>query len=155
MHNTVLNSSMGIDITTCRVRKGRFDPGRGYISTGIAEIYSSSITRSDIHYRMLATMALLTFLLKCCVMTQQEGIMQDVKTFAGTDQRQLPEYGPYSINVNLSIYILYKELSVYSRVTSYVTLLGTLLVHLIISKPLDGSDSYIIWWYVWVQSFSQ
>ena len=50
---------------------------------GIAEIYSSSIHGSDIHYRMLATMVLLTFLLKCCVMTQQEGIMQDVYTFAG------------------------------------------------------------------------
>ena len=34
------------------------------ISTGIAEIYSSSITGSDIRYRMLATMVLLTFLLK-------------------------------------------------------------------------------------------
>ena len=75
---------------------GRLGPGRGYISTGIAEIYSSSITGSDIHYRMLATMVLLTFLLKCCVMTQQEGIVQDVYTFAGTDQCQLPEYGPYS-----------------------------------------------------------
>ena len=32
-------------------------------------------TGSDIHYRMLATMVSLTFLLKCCVMTQQEGIM--------------------------------------------------------------------------------
>ena len=41
----------------------------------IVEIYSSSVTKSDIHYRMLATMVLLTFLLKCCVMTQQEGIM--------------------------------------------------------------------------------
>ena len=73
-----INSSMGIDITTYRIRIGRFGPGRGYISTGIAEIYSSSITGSDIHYRILATMVLLTFLLKCCVMTQQEGIMQDV-----------------------------------------------------------------------------
>ena len=45
---------------------------------------------------MLATMELLTFLLKCCVMTEQEGIMQGVHTFAGTDQCQLPEYGPYS-----------------------------------------------------------
>ena len=87
---------MGIDITTYRIRIGRFGSDMGYISTGIAEIYSSSITGSDIHYRMLATMALLTFLLKCCVMTQREGIMQDVNTFAGTDQCQLPEYGPYS-----------------------------------------------------------
>ena len=87
---------MGIDITTYRIRIGRFGSDKGYISTGIAEIYSSSITGSDIHYRMLATMALLTFLLKCCVMTQREGIMQDVNTFAGTDQCQLPEYGPYS-----------------------------------------------------------
>ena len=61
---------------TYRIRIGRFGPGRGYVSTGFAEIYSSSITGSDIHYRMLA-MVLLTFLLKCCVMTQQEGIMQD------------------------------------------------------------------------------
>ena len=50
--------------------------------TGIAEIYSSSTTGSDIHYRMLATMVLLTFLLKCCMMIQQERIMQDVYTFA-------------------------------------------------------------------------
>ena len=28
-------------------------------------------------------MALLTFLLTCCVVTQQEGIMQDVYAFAG------------------------------------------------------------------------
>ena len=54
---------MGIDIMTYRIRIGSFGPGRGYISTGIAEIYSSSITGSDIHYRMLATMVLLTFLL--------------------------------------------------------------------------------------------
>ena len=87
---------MGIEITTYRIRIGRFGTGRGYISTGFAEIYSSSITGSDIHYRMLATMVLLTFLLKCCVMIQQEGIMQDVYTFARTDQYQLPEYGPYS-----------------------------------------------------------
>ena len=93
--NTALNSSMGIDITTYRIRIGRFGSGRSYISTGIAEIYSSSITASDIHYRMLATMVLLTFLLKCC-MTQQEGIMQDVYTFAGTDQCQLQEYCTYS-----------------------------------------------------------
>ena len=72
VHNTALNSSMVIDITTYRIRIGRFGPGRGYISTGIAEIYSSSITGSDIHYRMLGTMVLLTCLLKCCVMTQQD-----------------------------------------------------------------------------------
>ena len=47
---------MGIDITTYRIRIGRFSPGRGYISTGIAGIYLSSITGSDIHYRMLSTM---------------------------------------------------------------------------------------------------
>ena len=41
-------------------------------------------------------MALLTFLLKCCVVTQQEGIMQAVNTSARIDQCQLPEYGPYS-----------------------------------------------------------
>ena len=84
---------MGIDITTYRIRTGRFGPGRGYISTGIA---TSSITGSDINYKMLATMVLLTFLLKCYVITQQEAIMQDVYTFVGTDQCQLPEYGPYS-----------------------------------------------------------
>ena len=95
--------SMGIDITTYRIRIGRFGPGRGYISIGIAEIYSSSITRSAIHYRMLATMVLLTLLLKCCVKTQQEGVIQDVYTFAGIDQCQLPEYGPYSY-ISKSIY---------------------------------------------------
>ena len=113
---------MGIDITTYRIRIGRFGPGREYISTGIGEIYSSSITGSDIHYRMLATMVLLTFLLKCCVMTQQEGIMQCVYTFAGTDQCHL--HGPCSyIYVNLYTRIR-------PRVTSCVTLLGTLLEHL-------------------------
>ena len=30
------------------------------------------------------------------------------------------------------------------RVTSCVKFLGTLLEHLIISKPLDGSDSYMV-----------
>ena len=95
-HNTALNSSMGIGMTTYRIRIGRFGPGMGYFSTGIAEIYSSSITGSDFHYRMLATMVLLTFLLKCCVITQQERIVQDVYTFAGTDQCQLPESGPYN-----------------------------------------------------------
>ena len=82
--------------STYRIRIGRFGSGRGYISTGIAEIYLSSTTGSDIHYRMLVTMVWLTFLLKCCVMIQQEGIMQDVYTFAGTYQCKLPEYGPYS-----------------------------------------------------------
>ena len=43
VHNTALNSRMDIDIMTYRIRIGRFSPGRGYISTGIAEIYSSSI----------------------------------------------------------------------------------------------------------------
>ena len=38
---------MGIDITTYRIRIGRFGPGMGYISTGISEIYSSSITGSE------------------------------------------------------------------------------------------------------------
>ena len=87
---------MGNDITTYQIRIGRFGPGRGYISTGIAEIYSSSITGSDINYKMLATMVLFTFLLNCCVITQQEAVLQDVYTFVGTDQCQLPEYGPYS-----------------------------------------------------------
>ena len=34
-HNTALNSSMGIDIMTYRIRIGRFGQDRGYISTGI------------------------------------------------------------------------------------------------------------------------
>ena len=92
---------MGVDITTYRIRIGRFGPGKGYISTGFAEIFSSSITGSDINYKMLATMVLFRFLLKCCVITQQEAIMQDVYTFVGTDQCQLPEYGPYSYILNL------------------------------------------------------
>ena len=46
-----------------------------------AEIYSSSTTGSDIHHRILATMVLLTFLLKCCVMIQQE--VQDVSYVCG------------------------------------------------------------------------
>ena len=87
---------MGTDITTYRIRIGRFGPGRGYISTDIAEINSSSITGSYNYFRMPATMESLTFLLKCCVMTQQEGIMQDVYVFERTDQCQLPDYGPYS-----------------------------------------------------------
>ena len=58
-------------------RIGCFGPGKGYILTDIVEIYPAFTTGSDVHYRMLATMALVTFLLKCCVMTQQEGIMQD------------------------------------------------------------------------------
>ena len=64
-----------------------FRSRQGYISTGIAEIYSSLITASDIHYRMLATMV---------IEMPSEGIMQDVYTFAGIDQCQLPEYVPYS-----------------------------------------------------------
>ena len=74
VHNTALNSSMGIVITIYRIRIGRFGPGRGYISTGIAEICSSSTTGSDIHYRMLATMImiLLRFVLKCCVMISRK-----------------------------------------------------------------------------------
>ena len=95
---------MGIDITTYRIRIGCFGPGRGYISTGIAEICLSSITGSDIHYRMLATMVLLTFLLKCCVMTHQEGIMQAVYTFVGADQCQLPENDAYTYYICKSIY---------------------------------------------------
>ena len=59
-------------------------------------MHSSSITGPDSHYRMLATMALLTLQWKFCVMTQQEGIMQGVNTFTGTDQCQVPEYGQYS-----------------------------------------------------------
>ena len=95
---------MGTDITTYRIRIGRFGPGRGYISTGIAGISSTSTTGSDINYKMLATMVLLTFLLKCCLITQQEGIVQDVYTFAGTDMCQLPEYGPYSYIICKFIY---------------------------------------------------
>ena len=50
---------MVIDITTYRIRIGHFGPGRGYISTGIAEIYSSSITGSDIHYSVQATIGVI------------------------------------------------------------------------------------------------
>ena len=50
---------------------------------------------------MLATMVLLTFLLKCCVITQQEGLMQDVNTFAGTDQCQFQGMAHIAIYVNL------------------------------------------------------
>ena len=115
--------------------------------TGIAKIYSSSVTRLEIHNRMLATMALLlTFLLKCCVMTQQEGIMQDVNTVAGTDQCQLLEYGQYSyVNLSTYLYTIIRVVPVHPRATWCVTLLGTLLEHLIISKLSDGSDSYMVW----------
>ena len=41
-------------------------------------------------------MVLITFLFKCCVIIQQKVILQDVCTFGGTDQCQLPENGPYS-----------------------------------------------------------
>ena len=44
---------------------------------------------------MLATMVLLTFLLKRYEMTQYEGLMQDIYTFAGTDQCQLPYVNLY------------------------------------------------------------
>ena len=105
VRNTALNSSMGIDITTNRIRIGRFGPGRGYVSTGIAENYSSSITGSDIYYRMLATVGVINIPIEM-LMIQQEGIMQNVYTFAGTDQCQLPEYGPYSYMYICKSYIL-------------------------------------------------
>ena len=101
VHNTVLNSIIGIDITTYRIRIGRFGPGRVYISTGIAEIYSSSINGSDINYKMLATMVLLTFRLKCCVITQQEAIMQDVYTFVGLTSASCQSMVHIAIYVNL------------------------------------------------------
>ena len=44
----------------------------------LKSVHLPSLGRISIEYRMLATMTLLTNLLKCCVMTQQEGIMQDV-----------------------------------------------------------------------------
>ena len=44
----------------------------------------------------ITIIVLLTFLLKFCIIIQQEEIMQDVYTFAGIDQCQSPEYGPYS-----------------------------------------------------------
>ena len=113
---------MGIVIATYRTRIGRFGPGREYILTDIAEMHSSSTTGSDIHYRVLATMVLLTFLLKCCVMIQQEGIfLQDVYTFAGTDQFQLPEYGPYTV---VAIYVnLLHEPYVLSRHAFQITMI--------------------------------
>ena len=46
-------------------------------------------------------MVLLTFLLKCCVMTQQEWIMQDVYTFAGTTSTSCQSMAHIAIYVNL------------------------------------------------------
>ena len=109
---------MGIEITTYRIRIGRFGSGRGYISTGIAEIYSSSISGSDINYKMLATMVLLTFLLKCCVITQQEAIMQDVYTFVGTASCQSM--------VHIAIYV-----NLYTRIRAVRPSTCTAFVHLI------------------------
>ena len=47
---------------------------------------------------------------------------------------------------HIAIYVnIYTRIrAVLPRVTSCVMLLGTLLEHLIISKPLDGSDSYMV-----------
>ena len=53
--------------------------------------------------------------------------MQDVNMFAGADQCQLPEYGPYSY-ICKSVY-LYTIIRVVRPSTSCVTLLGTLLKH--------------------------
>ena len=102
LHSAQFQYGYCIDITTYRIRIGRFGPGRGYIWTRIAEIYSSSIIGSDIHYRMLATIVLLTFILKSCVMTQQEGIVQDVYTFVGTDQCHLAHIAIY-VNLHTRI----------------------------------------------------
>ena len=75
------------------------------------------------------------------MMTQQEGIMQDVYTFVGTDQCQLPEYGPYSY-ICKSIY--YNKSCVRPLTCNVMpNAFGTLLEHLIIPKPLD---SYMVWW---------
>ena len=88
-------------------------------------------------------MAVLTFLLKCCGMTQQEGIMQDVNTFAEADQCQLPEYGPYSY-VCKSIY-LYTIIRAVRPATCNVV--RNAFGHFIRAphyfQSLDGSDSYM------------
>ena len=77
---------------TYRIRIGRFSPDRGTFRQALLK---------SIHLPSLGRI----FLLKCCVMTKQESIMQDVYTLAGTDQCMLPEYGPYSyIPVCNSIY---------------------------------------------------
>ena len=134
---------MGIDIMTYRIRIRRFGPGTGYILTGIAEIYSSSITGSDIHYRMLATMLLLTFLLKCCIMTQQEGIMQDA---CGNELTS----ASFQSMAHIAIY---RYVNLYTRIRTarpstcnvVRNAFGHLIIeHLNISKPMDGSDSYIV-----------
>ena len=49
-----------------------------------------------------------------------------------------------AIHVYVNLYTRIRAVRVLPRVTSCVTLLGTLLEHLIISKPLDGSDSYMV-----------
>ena len=62
--------------------------------------------------------------------------MQDVYTFAGTSVS-------CQSMAHIAVYVnLYTRIR--PRVTSCVTLLGTLLEHLIISKPLDRSDSYMV-----------
>ena len=71
-------------------------------------------------------------------MTQQEGIMQDVYTFAGTYQWQLP----YSYICKSTYYNKSCRPSTWNGVRNA---LGTFLEHLIISKLLDGSDSYMVW----------
>ena len=119
---------MGIDITTYQIRIRRFGPGRGYISTDIAEIYSSSTTGSDIHYKMQATMVILAFLLKCCVMIQQEGIMQDIYMFAGSCQSM----------AHLAIYInLLQEPYVLNRYTYKYFQIFTFSMHLLKSPIVN------------------
>ena len=124
---------------TYRIQIGRFGLGRGYISTGIAEIYSSYISGSDIHYRMLTTMVLSTFLLKCCVMTQQEGIIRLRELTSASCQ-------------SMAHIAIYRYVNLYTRIRAarpstcnvVRNAFGHLIIeHLIISKPMDGSDSYI------------
>ena len=75
-------------------------------------------------------------------MTQQEGLMQDVYTLAGTDQCQLPEYGPYSYIPVCKSRIRAARPSTCNVVRNAF---GHLIIkHLIISKPMDGSDSYMV-----------
>ena len=75
-------------------------------------------------------------------MTQWEGIMQDVYTLAGTDQCQFPKYGPYYRYVNLYTRIRAARPSTCNVVRNAF---GHLIIeHLIISKPMDGWDSYMV-----------
>ena len=93
VHNTALNSSMGIDTTTYRIRidVSVQEVGGCWVAGG-GVTFRQALLKS-IHLPPLGRIFTIECL-KCCVMIQQEGIMQHVYTFAGTDQWQLLEYGP-------------------------------------------------------------